>query len=334
MREQVRPSLTRAEDVVANASGENFPVALRVLPARHRRHLTNLYFFARLTDDLGDEALETQEAQEARHAQAGTQAQAGTWAQAGTRAHAGTQAHADNDNNDGNDDNDASELRLRLLDELAADVDRIYTGATPESPVMRAMADTVRECQVPAKPLLDLIEANRQDQQVTRYPAYADLERYCELSANPVGQIVLHIFGVATPVRIALSDNICTALQLAEHWQDVAEDLGNGRIYLPGEDLERFGCTEADLAAPAANEAVRQLMIFETDRASRLLDQGAPLVGTLRGSARLAVAGYLAGGRAALAAIRRQHYDVLSGTPRGRKPRLAAELAKAYLRGR
>jgi squalene synthase HpnC len=290
VREHVRPSQTHAEEVVANAPGENFPVALRLLPARHRRHLTNLYFFARLTDDLGDEA------------------------------------------RDGNAD--VTGFRLGLLDELAADVDRIYSGGTPQSPVMRAMAETVRECGVPAQPLLDLIQANRQDQQVTRYPAYADLERYCELSANPVGRIVLYIFGVATGERIALSDNICTALQLAEHWQDVAEDLGHGRIYLPGEDLERFGCTEADLAASAANEAVRQLMVFETERASRLLDQGAPLVGTLRGSARLAVAGYLAGGRAALAAIRRQHYDVLRGTPRGRKPRLAAELAKAYLKGR
>jgi squalene synthase HpnC len=294
VREHVRPSQTHAEEVVVNAPGENFPVALRLLPARHRRHLTNLYFFARLTDDLGDEA---------RDAGADTGA-------------------------------DVTALRLRLLDELAADVDRIYSAQTPQSPVMRAMAETVRECGVPAEPLLDLIEANRQDQRVTRYPAYPDLERYCELSANPVGQIVLYIFGVATPERIPLSDNICTALQLAEHWQDVAEDLGNGRIYLPGEDLERFGCTEADLAAPAANEAVRQLMIFETTRASRLLDQGAPLVGTLRGAARLAVAGYLAGGRAALAAIRRQRYDVLTGTPRGRKPRLAAELAVAYLRGR
>jgi squalene synthase HpnC len=293
VREHVRPSQTHAEEVVANASGENFPVALRLLPARHRRHLTNLYFFARLTDDLGDEA------------------------------------------RDGSPDQaDVTALRLRLLDELAADVDRIYSGGIPQSPVMRAMAETVRECGVPARPLHDLIEANQQDQRVTRYLTYPDLERYCELSANPVGQIVLYIFGVATPERIALSDNICTALQLAEHWQDVAEDLGNGRIYLPGEDLERFGCTEADLAAPAVNEAVRQLMIFETNRASRLLDQGAPLVGTLRGAARLAVAGYLAGGRAALAAIRRQRYDVLTGTPRGRKPRLAAELVTAYLRGR
>jgi squalene synthase HpnC len=305
VREHVRPSQTHAEEVVANAPGENFPVALRLLPARHRRHLTNLYFFARLTDDLGDEARDG----EARDAEA-----------------------RDAEARDGNAD--VTDFRLRLLDELAADVDRIYSGGTPQSPVMRAMAETVRECGVPAQPLLDLIQANRQDQQVTRYPAYVDLERYCELSANPVGRIVLYIFGVATGERIALSDNICTALQLAEHWQDVAEDLGQGRIYLPGEDLERFGCSEADLAAPAANEAVRQLMVFETDRASRLLDQGAPLVGTLRGSARLAVAGYLAGGRAALAAIRRQHYDVLRGTPRGRKPRLAAELAKAYLRGR
>lgn len=292
VRERVRPSSTHAEEVVANAPGENFPVALRLLPARHRRHLTSLYFFARLTDDLGDEA------------------------------------------RDADPHTDVTQLRLRLLDELAADVDVIYAGQTPRSPVMRAMAETIRDCQVPAQPLLDLIEANRQDQRVTRYPCYADLARYCELSANPVGQIVLYIFGAATPERVALSDSICTALQLAEHWQDVAEDLANGRIYLPGEDLERFGCTEADLAAPSAGPAVRELMKFETDRAEKLLDEGAPLVGTLRGAARLAVAGYLAGGRAALAAIARQQYDVLTGTPRPRKPRLAAELAKAYVRGR
>ena len=274
---------------MANASGENFPVALRMLPARHRKHLTNLYFFARLTDDLGDEA---------------------------------------------QGEENVTDLRLRLLDELAADVDRIYSGKTPQSPVIKAMAETVRECDVPAQPLLDLIQANRQDQLVARYQTYQELEQYCELSANPVGQIVLYIFGVATPRRIEFSDSICTALQLAEHWQDVAEDLAAGRIYLPGEDLERFGVTEADLAAPGAGPAVRQLMIFETDRAERLLDSGAPLVHTLHGAARLAVAGYLAGGRAALAAIRDQDYDVLRGTPRPRKQRLAKELAKAYVTGR
>jgi squalene synthase HpnC len=301
VREHVRPSVTRAEDVVANASGENFPVALRMLPARHRKHLTNLYFFARLTDDLGDEAR-------------------------------GAENGKGSENAKGSEN--VTELRLRLLDELAADVDRIYSGKTPHSPVIKAMAETVRECGVPAQPLLDLIQANRQDQLVARYRTYQELEQYCELSANPVGQIVLYIFGVATPRRIEFSDSICTALQLAEHWQDVAEDLAAGRIYLPGEDLERFGVTEADLAAPSAGPAVRQLMIFETDRAERLLDSGAPLVHTLHGAARLAVAGYLAGGRAALAAIRGQDYDVLRGTPRPRKQRLAKELAKAYVTGR
>jgi len=199
---------------------------------------------------------------------------------------------------------------------------------------MQQMAVTVRECAIPAQPLLDLIQANRQDQQVTRYGTFAELSQYCELSANPVGQMVLYIFGAATPARIALSDRVCTALQLAEHWQDVAEDLANGRIYLPGEDLGRFSVTEADLAEPSAGPAVKNLMRFETDRAQGLLDEGAPLVGMLRGAARLAVAGYLAGGRAALAAIRAQGYDVLSATARPRKPRMAAELVKAYVRGR
>ncbi len=291
---------------MASAAGENFPVALRVLPSRYRRHLANLYCFARLTDDLGDEAA---------HAGSDDAAHAGT----DEAAHAGT---------------DTVTLRLRLLDELAADVARIYDGGTPASPVMRAMAETVAECQVPAQPLLDLIEANRQDQRVTRYRTFAELAAYCQLSANPVGRIVLHIFGAATPERVAASDSICTALQLAEHWQDVPEDLRNGRIYLPAEDMERHGCTEADLAAPAAAPRVRELIRDETERAEALLDAGAPLVGTLRGAARLAVAGYVAGGRAALAAIRRQRYDVLAGTPRPRKPRLAAALAAAYLRGR
>jgi squalene synthase HpnC len=307
VREHVRPSVTRAEEVVANASGENFPVALRALPQRYRRHLTNLYFFARLTDDLGDEA----------------QAQKNS-------AH---QNHEDQ-NHEGLNHEDLTTLRLRLLDELAQDVDRIYAGQTPTSPVMKAMAETVRDCHVPAQPLQDLIQANRQDQLVTRYRTFEDLKQYCELSANPVGQVVLYIFGVATPERIALSDRICTALQLAEHWQDVAEDLAHGRIYLPQEDMQKHDVTEADLAQPTASPKLTQLMRFETDRAAALLDEGAPLVGTLKGAARLAVAGYLAGGRAALASIRKHRYDVLQATPKPTKPRTAAELARAYARGR
>jgi squalene synthase HpnC len=284
--------------VAAKASAENFPVALRVLPRRWRAHLTALYGFARLTDDIGDEPLPGMPRDAAQET--------------------------------------ITTTRLKLLDELQGDVARIYDDQAPEPDLeaIKALKRTVKDCAIPAEPFFDLIQANRQDQQVTRYRTFADLARYCELSANPVGQVVLYIFGAATPERLALSDQICTALQLAEHWQDVAEDLAHGRIYLPAEDLERHAVTEADLAEPSAGPNVKKLMRFEVDRAAGLLDQGAPLVGTLRGAGRLAVAGYLAGGRAALAAIRKQHYDVLSRQSKPAKPRMAVELARAYVRGR
>jgi squalene synthase HpnC len=289
-REHVRPSLTRTEEVLPHAPNENFPVALRVLPARYRGHLFALYCFARLTDELGDEAKATTE--------------------------------------------DTATLRLRLLDELEADIDRIYAGQQPRTPALIPLASTVRECAIPDRPFRALIQANRQDQRVARYETYENLVQYCTLSANPIGEVVLYIFGAATPERIAQSDRVCTALQLAEHWQDVAEDLRDGRIYLPQEDMKRFGCTEEDLAHSHANNTVKELMTFEVARAKNLLADGAPLVKTLKGAGRLAVAGYVAGGRAALAAIEDHDYDVLSTTPKPRPPTLLKELAKAYLRGR
>jgi squalene synthase HpnC len=281
-----------AAGAAAQAPAENFPVALRMLPARYRRHLLAVYRFARTVDDIGDEALPG----------------------------AGTGAIA--------------EHRLRLLDDLDADLVRLYAGETPGNEVIAQLAPTVAECEVPEDLFQDLIQANRQDQQVTRYPTFDDLVGYCELSANPIGRMVLYVFGVFTPERACLSDHVCTALQLAEHWQDVAEDYGNGRIYLPGEDLEMFGCTEQDLAEPSAGAKVRELMSYQVIRANALLDAGAPLIGSLRGAARVAVAGYVAGGRAALAAIEAADYDVLSATRHPGKRRLLSELAKAYLRGR
>ena len=237
-------------------------------------------------------------------------------------------------------DEAAPQERAALLDELEGDVGRLYRmvsrgpGGTPRLSVVRALAPAVVACAIPAQPFYDLIAANRQDQVVSRYATFGDLEDYCRLSANPVGRIVLHVFGTATPEREALSDRVCTALQLAEHWQDVAEDLRAGRIYLPQEDLERFGCTEDDLAAPSAAPRVRALMAFEERRARGLLDTGAPIVGTLRGAARLAVAGYVAGGRAALAAIAASGHDVLRATPRPAKARVAAEIVRAYATGK
>jgi squalene synthase HpnC len=275
-----------------------------MLPARYRRHLMAVYSFARTADDIGDRA--------------------------------------------------PPDRRLGLLDELEADVRRLYPrdaggGAAgsagddgsaagpegaPRSRVVSALGPTVAGCGVPMQPFLDLIQANRQDQVVARYPTFDDLVGYCRLSANPVGRIVLYVFGSFSEARAELSDSVCTALQLAEHWQDVAEDLRAGRIYLPAEDLDRYACTEQDLAQASASAPVRALLTFEVARARGMLDAGAPLIGMLRGAARAAVAGYVAGGRAALAAIAAADYDVLRVTPLPRKRRVAGELALAYARGR
>jgi phytoene/squalene synthetase len=161
--------------------------------------------------------------------------------------------------------------RLALLDQIERELD------APRHPVMRELAGTVRECALPREPFLRLIEANRQDQVVTQYDSFDQLLGYCQLSAAPIGELVLHVFGAATPERIALSDRICAGLQVIEHLQDVDEDRARGRVYVYGAD------------AP--------------ERARALLDEGAPLVRLLRGRARIAVAGFLAGGRTALDAL-------------------------------
>src|SRR5262249_14373836 len=147
---------------------------------------------------------------------------------------------------------------------------------------------------------------------------------YCRLSANPIGHMVLGIVGKATPDRLALSDRVCTGLQLVEHWQDVAEDLARGRVYLPQEDLERFGVRERDLTERASNDAVRRLMAFECERARDLLAAGEALAATLPGRIGFAAAGYAGGGIAALEAIRRAGYDVLRRPPRPTRPARAA----------
>ena len=217
--------------------------------------------------------------------------------------------------------------RLALLDRVEADLRRVPGGGA-EHELLRALEPFVRERAVPLDPFLRLIEANRVDQRVSRYETFDDLVGYCGLSADPVGELVLHVFGVATPDRIALSNAVCTALQLAEHWQDVGEDLGRGRIYLPREDLTRFGVSEDDLARPTPTEAFRALMTFEVERARGLLAHGVPLVRSLGGHARLAVAAYVGGGRAALDAVERSGFDVLARIPTaGNRARARATLS-------
>ena len=222
--------------------------------------------------------------------------------------------------------------RLANLDAFEADLARVFDGSEPAHPILRQLQPTVSALELPRGPFERLIEANRRDQRQVTYETFDDLVGYCDLSANPVGELVLHVFGAATPDRIALSDRVCTALQLAEHWQDVAEDHAAGRVYLPAEDLDRFGVAREDLGAELTSPSLRTLMEFEVDRARRLLDEGAPLVGRLRGRARLAVAGYVGGGRAALDAIAAAQYDVLSGAPKAGRRARAGSTFSTYLR--
>jgi squalene synthase HpnC len=224
--------------------------------------------------------------------------------------------------------------RLPALDWLEGELDRAFQGRA-EHPLLVRLQPTLRERALTREPFVRLIEANRLDQRVKHYATWEQLRGYCALSADPVGELVLAVFGMATPERIALSDSICTALQLLEHCQDVAEDLAVGRVYIPAEDLDRFAVTRGDLAAAHAGQGVREVIAFEVVRARRLLAQGAPLIGELHGRPRFAVAAFVAGGASALGAIERARYDVLAGPPRvgGARRLLTLAVTLARYRG-
>ncbi|MFE6740845.1 squalene synthase HpnC [Streptomyces tubercidicus] len=281
------------------AAHENFPVAPFFLPRAWRTDLMAVYGFARLVDDIGD----------------------GDLAPGG-----GDAVLLGLERGQGDD-------RPALLDALEADLHRVFSDRAPgpRHPLLRRLGPTVRRCGLTPEPFLALIEANRQDQRVSRYGTYDDLVAYCELSANPVGRLVLGITGTASPERIRRSDAVCTALQIVEHLQDVAEDLGRDRIYLPAEDLKRFGVTEADLAAPSGGAPVRALIAYEAERAREQLREGTPLVGSVHGRLRLLLAGFVAGGRAALQAVAAADHDVLPGPPKPTKLSLLREV-RATLR--
>jgi squalene synthase HpnC len=214
--------------------------------------------------------------------------------------------------------------RGELLDWVDAEIDRMYAGAESAHPVIRRIAATAREEGIPPEPLHRLVEANRRDQIVRSYATFEDLLGYCELSANPVGHMVLCVFGAATADRLELADSVCSGLQVTEHLQDVREDLARGRRYLPQADLDRFGCREEDLRTTPSPEPVRALIAFEVERARELLDRGAPLARRLPLRPALAVAAFAAGGHAALGAIERSGYAIGDRPP---VPSAAARLA-------
>jgi squalene synthase HpnC len=210
--------------------------------------------------------------------------------------------------------------RLALLDGFEADLRRAWTDTEPTVPVVRRLVPVVRAHALAIDPFVHLVEANKLDQRQTSYPTWADLRHYCTLSADPIGRIVLALTDSVTERRVSLSDDVCTALQVLEHCQDVGEDSRRGRIYLPLEDLTAFGVAPHDLDAEVTSTAVRRLVAHEVQRARALLLSGVPLVRSLHRSARIAVAGFVAGGLATADALQRADHDVLA---RGIVPRKA-----------
>ncbi len=273
----VRPgALTAATGVDPRQWSENFPVALRVLPADVRRHLERVYSVARHIDDLGDEV--------------------------------------------------AGDRRAALL-AYRADLGELFAGRAPREPTLRALASTVRACGLAEQPFQDLVEANLVDQRVSGYRTYQDLLGYCALSADPVGRIVLTVFGQSTPERVAASDRVCSALQVLEHCQDVSEDALAGRLYLPAELLTRAGVPADGVLLLRHRQAVQGVIADLVLRSREGLRQGRWLVGQLHGWARIAVAGFVAGGLATADAVDRSGADTIGYDVRPRRADVMRHLA-------
>jgi squalene synthase HpnC len=230
----------------------------------------NVYGFARLTDDIGDESAGDREA---------------------------------------------------LLEWLGSELDVLFAGKTPEHPLMRRLASTVRTFDLNRDPFDRLIEANRQDQRVHRYATFEELAEYCSLSATPVGELVLRITDACTAERLRLSDATCTGLQLVEFWQDLGEDAANGRLYVPLEDIARFGYSVEEMRAGVRDERFERMMAFEAARTRGLLERGRALASTLPGRIGLAVRLFTAGGLSALADLEHRRFDTFSRSARASHPR-------------
>ena len=266
--------------VLGRMGGENFPVALRFLPPRTRRALLALYGFARLVDQIGD---------------------------------------------------DAPGDRALLLDALERDLERSFSSQ-PHHPLLATLAPVIHEHALPRQPFARLIEANRLDLHLRSVDSWDELLDYCRLSANPVGELVLHVFGRATAENVRRSDAVCSALQVLEHCQDVAEDWRRGRVYLPQRDRMAHSCDAAALTQSPAPPVLRRVVELQVARARKLLAQGPELIGRLRGHARLAVSGFVGGGLATCDALEAARFDPNRAAVRPGKLRVARH-AVALLAG-
>jgi squalene synthase HpnC len=304
------PSLEEAQQYcsrLAHSHYENFSVVTWFLPKHLHQHFYNVYAYCRISDDLGDEVGDPQQSLVLLDA----------W------------------------ESELNATYLSLVEsppvDVRQDAEKLQANfagrnpVAPRHPVFIALRETIRECDIPRAPFADLLTAFRQDQTVTRYPTFEDVLGYCKNSANPVGHLVLYLCGYRDAERQKLSDFTCTALQLANFWQDVAVDYRKGRIYLPLESLAKFGVSESDIEQRRATAQFRQLIKFEVARARDWFQQGLPLAAKVDKHLALDIELFSRGGLEILNAIERQEYDVLQRRPAISKPRKLWLLARAAM---
>ena len=284
---------------LARAHYENFNVGGWITPKDKLPHVYAIYAWCRMVDDLGDEAMPRESAASPSRA--------------------------------GQPDTAVTEHRRARLQWWEEELEAMYSG-TPTHPISIAVQQTARAFEIPPEPFRRLIHANVMDQGSGRFETLDDVLEYCSYSANPVGHLYLHLFGYAERRLLTLADQTCTALQLTNFWQDVNRDYQErGRVYLPQNDMHRFGVSESDIANGNATNAFRTLLRHECEIAMQMFRRGVPLVEQLDKKAQLPVALFTRGGVAVLDAIRRQSYDVLSNRPALSKQRKSWLLASAWL---
>jgi squalene synthase HpnC len=310
------PSLEEAQQYcarLAHSHYENFSVVTWFLPRHLHQHFYNVYAYCRISDDLGDEVGDPQQALALLDAwEAELNATYLSLVEPPLRD---VRKNTEELEREGFEGSGASQ----------------GLGTSPRHPVLIAVRESIRELDIPRAPFANLLTAFRQDQTVTRYPTFEDLLGYCVNSANPVGQLVLYVCGYRDAERQQLSDYTCTALQLANFWQDVAVDYGKGRIYLPLESLAKFGVSEDDIAQRCPTPQFREMMKFEVARAREWFQRGLPLAAKVDKHLAIDIELFSRGGLEILKAIERQDYDVLTHRPAISKPRKLWLLAQAAL---
>jgi squalene synthase HpnC len=208
-----------------------------------------------------------------------------------------------------------NQVRLARLNGFHTELNRIAAGETPQMPLFRDVADITAEYELPLQLFHDLLDAFAQDVVKKRYANFDEVLDYCRRSANPVGRLLLHLYEDATPQNLTYSDDICTSLQLINFWQDVKKDYAIGRIYLPQDDMEKFGVTEKHITECRADAAWRDLMRFEVERAGAMMRQGAPLGSILTGRIGLEMRMIIAGGNRILHKLKAANYDMFNRRP-------------------